>query len=149
MGTLAVDADTYDNLTVRRRTILAAAFDKLALGHPATYVDQDGTRWHVWDDPRISLHDIATVGTIAANLPRIDRMGGLTVDTDDGTIRLHPEARRRLREGLAQQLDRIDQAAVGEADDPWREVLTQVDAPPVVRAAAGLPDGLSPKPPGD
>lgn len=128
---IAIRRSTVNNLTPFQRRIVKLVLDRIELGDPA--VMTDGTNpWFVWDDPRISLDDVAILGCVAANLNRIPN------DYDPDT-----KQRREMRADIVQFLAARLKPPVPDADDPWAATLQANGAPAAIRAG-NLPETWRP-----
>ncbi len=141
----AIRKTAWDNASVRDRTIFRFAAKRLELGVPAPYKTGTGQKWLLFADTRFDLKDLADLGTlvkgIASNTTYVLPDG---IDSPDVDTRR--AARAQLRSDVAAWLSArvVWPVDVGEGEDPYVAVLAAQNTPAALRAAGGIPDGLTP-----
>lgn len=134
MATIAVRTTVLDGLNAQRRYLLNYVLNALSLGEPAVYTDGTNT-WYVWDDSRIDLDSIATLGAVSANWNMIP--AGYDPSTD-----LPATIRQKVKSYVA---SKIVQHQPGEDEpDPFVAVMAAQNAPAAVKAFSAVPPTWTP-----
>lgn len=139
MATVALRRTAVQAMTVRQRRLARWVLSQIGLVEPAPYLAPGGNVWLVFDDHRISLHDVAYLGCFAANLANIPAGYTPPDDLSDATA---SEIRAWIRAYLVQHV--VWPVSVPEGADPWQAVLDAQGAPAAVRAGNGVPDTWTP-----
>lgn len=132
MTTLAIRRSTILSLTPKQRRLLQAVATRLDMGDPADYTAPPSTRWLVWDDERISLHDLAAIGYLSGHFPEA---AAAVQDSDDSP-------RVALRTFITDHWDTTPPP--DDTPNPYQWVLTQNGAPASVQAASSIPANWTP-----
>lgn len=136
MATVAVRRTTFTGLTDVQRKVLRLALRRLELGSPADYV-AGSTRWLVWDDHRLDALHVAILGCLLSRLADIPA----GYDPDRKT---RAQLEQDVRTWLGANLKRPEDVAHEEGGDFYAEILAANNAPAAIRAASGVPAGLTP-----
>ncbi len=129
----------WQNASVRDRTIFRYATRRLQIfGQPALYETGTGEEWFLSADLRLTLKDLADLGKLVQGikdnttyeLPMVD--GHLDVE------QLHEDMEAWLSTRVVWPVD------LEGVEDPYTAVLAAQNAPAALRAAGGIPSGLTP-----
>ena len=137
MATVALRLSALNGLTATQRTVLRLALRRLELGEPATYATSGGVKFAVWDDHRLDALHIAILGCLLARLADIP--AGYDPDT-----KTRAQLEQDVRTWLGANLKRPEDVAHEEGGDFYAEILAANNAPAAIRAASGVPAGLTP-----
>jgi hypothetical protein len=133
MATIAIRRTAVQGLTAKQRKIVQFVMSRLDLNDPAAFVDGANVHWLVFDDTRISLDDIAILGTL------VRLIGNAAVTNYDPTDDTPDQVRTKIRQALNAQVVRADTVAIPEGSDPFATVLAAQNAPAAVRAFYNVP----------
>lgn len=120
-----------------QRTILRWGMDKLDLGNPAEYRQPDDTRWFVFADWRITLEDVARLGTLMKGLAAFPNYQ-FPLD-GDGNV---DKAATKADIVTYVQNNWVDPATltIPEDEEPSAFVLAAQGAPAAIRVGGKVPD---------
>lgn len=134
MASIAVRQNTYNALNATQKEIVRWVAARLELGQPAVYLN-GATPWLIYDDDRITLDDIAVLGTVAANLAALSSFVLQQGVPTRG--QLATWAQNRVK--WPAQIDYTGQA------NPYAFTLSQNGAPASVQAADSVPATWTPQ----
>lgn len=143
---IALRKTAWQNATVRDRTIFKYAAKRLKIfGEPADYETGSGQEWLLSADPRITLKDLADLGTLVKGIA-----GNTTYKLPKGIDSENPDIKKaavaQLRSDIAPWVQSrvVWPVDLEDVEDPYAAVLKAQNTPAVLRASGGIPEGLTP-----
>jgi hypothetical protein len=124
--TLAFRRSNVNAMTATQKKLMRWVAEKVDLGDPAEYQTGANVVWYIFDDGQIGFRDIVMLARLAALLGTL------------GDFNTRAELRAALEVGVVWQPD-----VWGQTADPYQAALTANGAPTWVRAASGIPSGLT------
>lgn len=134
MTTLAVRRSIVQALTPLQGRILKLVTERLDLGDPADYTQPPNTRWLLYDDERLTLRDMAALGTITGDMAGATDAVKDNVDAPRAALRAWVEANWDLT------------PPPPDTANPFQWVLMNNGAPAGVQAGSSIPANWAPTP---
>ncbi len=85
MATIAIRKTAWVNASASQKNVLRWAVAELGLGTPVEYAD-GGKKWYVFDDSRITLGHVATLGQVLKGLASWAQWAAPMVKDEDGNV---------------------------------------------------------------
>ncbi len=136
---VAIRKSAWQNASVRDRTIFRYATRRLQIfGDPTLCETSTGQEWSLSADLRFTLKDLAVLGTLVRGIK--DNTTYKLPMGEDGALdveQLYEDMSAWVSSRVVWPVDLED------VEDPCAAVLAAQNAPAVLRAAFGIPDGLT------
>ena len=141
MTVIGIRKTAWKNANDTQRTILRWGMNKIDLGDPAEYRQPNGTRWFVFADWRITLEDIARLGTLLKGLAAFPNY---TFPLDgDGNVD-KAATKQEIVAYVQNNWGDPDTLTIPEGEDPAAFVLAAQGAPDAIRAGGKVPESWVP-----
>lgn len=149
MTALAIRKSTWNNLNSTQQRVLRWGLVRLDLGVPAEY-RANGTRWFIFHDHRITLTDVAQLGTLIKGIATFSNHTPPTraiLDEDGNVVRTVVD-KRATKQDLVNYVRNnwVDPTTltIPEDEDAASFVLSAQGAPNSIQAAGSVPESWSP-----